>query len=120
MKICVTSQGEGLDAAVDPRFGRAAKFVIVDSETMEANTVDNGQNLQAMQGAGIQAAQNVAAAGAKTVLTGHCGPKAFHALKAAGIEVCLGASGTVRQAVEDFKSGKIKKGSGPDKEGHWG
>lgn len=119
MKVCITSQGPELTSQVDSRFGRAAIFLLVDSETEELEAIDNKQNLQAAQGAGIQAAQNVAGTGVKAVITGHCGPKAFSTLKAAGIDIFTGASGTVAQALEAWKSGKLEKASGADVKGHW-
>ena len=119
MKVCITSQGSDLQSPVDPRFGRAAAFVIIDSETGKAEVLDNKQNLQAAQGAGIQAAQKVAGSGAKAVITGHCGPKAFSVLNSAGIQIYTGASGTVSEAFEDWKAGKLKKAGSADVEGHW-
>ncbi len=119
MLICITSQGDSLDSQVDPRFGRAAQFIIVDTDTGEFKAVDNIQNLQAAQGAGIQAAQAVASAQAQAVVTGHCGPKAFATLKAAGIAVHTGASGTVSGALESYKNGEFQAASGADVEGHW-
>jgi predicted Fe-Mo cluster-binding NifX family protein len=83
MKIIVTSEGPSLDSSVDPRFGRAKHFVLVDTETDAFSAHDNAQNLSAPQGAGIQAAQTVARLGAEAVLTGHVGPKAFTTLQAA-------------------------------------
>ncbi len=81
--------------------------------------MDNTQNFNAMQGAGIQAAETVCRHGAECVITGHCGPKAFRALKAAGIKIAIGAKGTVMQAIEDYKSGKLQSVDSPDVEGHW-
>ena len=83
MRIAVTSRGETLDSPIAPRFGRAAGFVIVDTVSGESSFCDNVQNLNAAQGAGIQAAQNVARHGVDCVITGHCGPKAFRTLAAA-------------------------------------
>ncbi|NJB66552.1 putative Fe-Mo cluster-binding NifX family protein [Desulfobaculum xiamenense] len=119
MKIAITSQGNSLDSSIDPRFGRAAGFVIVDTETGETSFADNAQNLSLPQGAGIQAAQNVAATGAKAVITGHVGPKAFLALEKGRIDIYLGAQGTVAQALEAFKAGQLDKADSADKEGHW-
>ncbi len=119
MKLCITSQGPELSSQVDPRFGRAATFILVDSDTGAFEVIDNKQNLQAAQGAGIQAGQKVAGSGAKAVITGHCGPKAFSTLQAAGIEIFTGAQGTVSEAIEAWKSGKLEKASGADVEGHW-
>lgn len=119
MKICITSQGPELSSPVDPRFGRARTFIIYDSETGEFEALDNRQNLQAAQGAGIQAAQNVVRSGAKAVLTGHCGPKAFAVLSRAGVEIFTGAAGSVQEAVAAWKSGSLSKAAGADVEGHW-
>jgi len=119
MKVVVTAQGAGLDSPVDPRFGRAAYFVLVDTDTGEATAEDNAQNLNAPQGAGIQAGQTVARLGAEAVLTGHVGPKAFTTLQAAGIRVYAGASGTVREAVEALKAGRLEAAEKADVQGHW-
>ena len=119
MKIAITVNGDGLDAPVDPRFGRARKFLVVDSETLACQAVDNSQNLEAPQGAGIQAAKTIADLGAEVLLTGHCGPNAFKALQAAGIAVHVGATGTARQALEAFGKGVLKAATAADKEGHW-
>ena len=120
MKVVVTSIGEGLDSQVDPRFGRASQFVLVDTETGETESIDNSDGASAAQGAGIQAAETVSKLGAERLVTGHCGPKAFRALKAAGIEVYIGASGTVAEAIGQLESGELQLSTGPDVGGHWG
>lgn len=108
-KIAVTSEGPGLDDQVDPRFGRAAGFVIVDLDTMEAQYLDNGQSQIMAQGAGIRAAELIARAGASWLLTGYVGPKAFEALTAAGIKIGQNLEGmTVREAVARFRSGTLE------------
>lgn len=119
MKIAITSSGKTLDAPVDPRFGRAAFFILVDAKTGAFEVHDNAQTLNAAQGAGIQAAETVSRLGAEAVITGHCGPKAFRTLQAAGIKVVIGARGTVAEAIEDFKAGRLKPAESADVEGHW-
>ena len=119
MKIAVTASGASLDAPLDPRFGRAARFIVVDSATGAFTVHDNTQNLNATQGAGIQTAETVSRLGAEAVITGHCGPKAFRALQAAGIQVVTGATGTVREAVARFQKGELQPSTGADVEGHW-
>ena len=112
MKIAVSAAGESLDAQIDPRFGRCPYFVIVDSETMKFEAIANTAS-GAMSGAGIQAAQLVANKGVQAVLTGSVGPNAFQALSSAGISVITGVFGTVREAVEKFKSGQLQKTTAP-------
>lgn len=115
-KIAVTSEGPNLDDQVDPRFGRAGGFVVVDLETGETNYVDNGASQAMAHGAGIQAAERIAGAGAEIVLTGFVGPKAFTALAAAGVKVGQEVDGmSVGEAVEAFKAGRVKIADKPNK-----
>lgn len=119
-KVAVTSDGPDLDGPLDPRFGRAAGFMIVNPKTFEYTYLDNGSSQAMSQGAGIQAAENVAQSGAQVVLTGYVGPKAFQALSAAGITVVQNMENlTIRQAVERFNAGEISEASQPNKHGHW-
>ena len=118
-KIAISSEGPSLDAAMDSRFGRAAGFVVVDPETLEFEFLDNGVSQSMSQGAGIQAAENVVNSGAKTVLTGSVGPKAFMALEAAGIKVGQNLENmTVRQAIEAFINDKVVWAQQPNRRGH--
>jgi len=119
MKIAVTAKGGTPESEVDPRFGRAAKFVLVDTETREVSAVDNDQGVNAPQGAGVQAADTVSRIGAELVITGHCGPKAFRALEAAGIQVVVGAEGTVTEAIDRYAAGELQPAKAANKEGHW-
>lgn len=118
-KIAVTSEGPGLDDALDTRFGRAAGFIIVDPKTLEFEYFDNGSSQAMAQGAGIQAAEHVVNSGANIVLTGYVGPKAFRALAAAGIKVSQNLENmTVRQAIEVFTSGSVDWAKQPNRQGH--
>ena len=119
MRIAVTAQGREMTSPVDPRFGRARFFVVADTETGESAAADNAQNVNAAQGAGIQAGRNVVELGVKAVITGHVGPKAFATLHAGGVKIFTGVSGTVANAIDQFKAGKLKQSAGADVEGHW-
>ncbi len=119
MKIAVTTSGLNLAAPLDSRFGRAARFLVYDTDSKDYTIIDNNQNLNAAQGAGIQAAQNVAATGANAVISGHCGPKAFRVLQAAGIAVYNCEAATVKEAIDLLEAGKIQPASDADVEGHW-
>jgi len=119
MKIAFTTSGTGLDAPLDTRFGRAPKFLVYDQQDGSCTVIDNLQNLNAAQGAGIQSAETVARTGAKVLVTGHCGPKAFRVLTAAGITVYTCDAASVREALARFTAGKLKAASGADVAGHW-
>ena len=103
MKICVTSTGPTMDASVDQRFGRCQYFVFVDPETMEHEAMPN-TGIGASSGAGIQAAQTIADKGVDVVITGQVGPNAIETLGATNISIVTGATGTVSDAIGQYKS----------------
>lgn len=114
LKVAVTSEGPALTDLVDPRFGRAGGFVMVDLETMATAYVDNGSSQVLAQGAGIQAVENLVKAGAQALLTGHVGPKAWTALEAAGMKVVQGVENmTVGEAIARFKAGQFPFSDAP-------
>ena len=115
MKICITAEGDNLEASVDQRFGRCQCFIFVDTDTMDFEAVQN-QNISGMGGVGIQSGQLVTEKGAKAVLTGKVGPNASQTLQAAGIDVVVDVSGKVRDVVDKFKSGELKPTIGPNAE----
>lgn len=119
MKIAITSKGTDLDSEVDPRFGRASYILIVNSETFDFEVLDNKTNVNALKGAGIQAASMVSDKGAEVLLTGFCGPNAFKTLKAAKIGVADNAGGSVRDAVKAYLDGKLPLSDQANVEGHW-
>ena len=119
MKVVATAQGMDLSSQVDPRFGRAKYFLLVDSDSGEITASVNNQNVNAAQGAGIQAAQNVLNLGAEAVITGNVGPKAFATLRAGGAAIYIGANGTVAEALEKFKAGELESAAKANVEGHW-
>ena len=119
MKIAVTSNGTDMDSQVDPRFGRAAYILIVDSETFAFEVLDNKENVNALKGAGIQAASMVSKKAAEVLLTGFCGPNAFKVMQAANIGVANNAEGSVGDAVRAYIDGKLPLSDEPNVEGQW-
>lgn len=113
-RIAITSEGTTLSDPVDPRFGRAGGFLVVDLESMATTYVDNGSAQAMVQGAGIQAAENLVKAGAQALLTGHVGPKAFAALLACHVQVAQGVENmTVGEAVRRFQAGEFAWSESP-------
>ena len=112
MKLCVSATGKEMTAKVDGTFGRAPYLLIVDTDTLEMEALDNTA-ADVSQGAGIGAAQLIADKGADALLTGHVGPKAYTALESGGIKIYEGAStgDTVQEAVNKFKQGQVKESS---------
>jgi predicted Fe-Mo cluster-binding NifX family protein len=106
-KICITSQGDNLDSEVAPRFGRCQYFIIVDTDTLQFEAIENS-SINMRGGAGIQSAQLIASKDVKIVLTGNVGPNAFTSLQSDGIEIITGISGTVRETIKQYKKGLLK------------
>ena len=119
MKIAVSASSPELSSPVDPRFGRCAYFIFVDSETLQFEAVEN-PNVTFSSGAGIQSAQLVASKGTNVLLTGSCGPNAFQTLHIAGVKVVVGTIGTVQDAVQQYKSGKLQPTAQPNVSSHSG
>jgi predicted Fe-Mo cluster-binding NifX family protein len=119
MKVAVSSNGEDLNAQIDPRFGRCAYFLVVNPDGMSFEAFKNESAVQG-GGAGIQATQFLASLGVKAVITGNCGPNAEQTLSAAGIELFGGQTGTVREVVERFKKGNLRPTSEATVDSHFG
>jgi predicted Fe-Mo cluster-binding NifX family protein len=119
MKIAITSTAPNLDADIDPRFGRCMYFVIVDPQTLEFTPLEN-TGASAGGGAGIATAQTLIDKDIEAVITGNCGPNAYSTLSAAGIKVITGVTGKIKNAIEDYKAGKLKSSSQPNVDGHFG
>lgn len=119
MKVGISSVGLNLNAQLDERFGRAQYILIVDTDRGLLEAVSNGDNRNAMQGAGIGTAQLVADRAVECVVSGHVGPKAFAALQAAGIAVYAAPSGSCDEALGLLKAGKLTQVTAPDVVGHW-
>jgi predicted Fe-Mo cluster-binding NifX family protein len=119
MKIAITSQGQDLNSQMDPRFGRAAFILIVDTDCPKVEVIDNEENINAFKGAGIQAAAMISKRGAEVLLTGYCGPNAYKTLQAAGVKVVSDVAGKVKDAVAAFNEGNIAYADGANVDAHW-
>lgn len=117
MTICITASGQTLESPVNPSFGRTPYFLFVDPDTLEVTPVENTPGAH---GAGVQAAQTVANKGASVVITGNVGPNAHQGLSAAGIEIYVGAKGTAKQALDDYRAGRLARTQTPTSQGHGG
>jgi predicted Fe-Mo cluster-binding NifX family protein len=120
MKVAITASGEDLNSKVDRIFGRARYFVITDPEETNTEVLENNQNVNAAQGAGIQAARQMADKSVDVILTGNVGPNAFRALEAASIRVFQFESDvlTVRDALTAWKEGRLQEVKTPTAKGH--
>lgn len=119
MNIAVSATGATLDDELDPRFGRASYLLIVDTDSLDFEVIEN-PNVAAGGGAGIQSAQLVISKGVKAVLTGNCGPNAYRTLNAADVEIYTNLSGKVKDVVQSFTRGELSPIGNPSVPGHFG
>jgi predicted Fe-Mo cluster-binding NifX family protein len=120
MKIIITAIAPDIDAQVDPRFGRGAYFLVIDSDTLEWQSEANPA-VDASGGAGVQAAQTVAQRGAQVAISGDFGPNAYEALEAAGVQMFLAPAGeplTASEVLARYQRGELKQVTGPTGPGH--
>ncbi|EAT14587.1 NifB/NifX family molybdenum-iron cluster-binding protein [Desulfuromonas acetoxidans] len=120
MKIAFSTQGNDLTALVDTRFGRSERFLIVDTEQESIEVIENTQNRQSAQGAGIQSATHLIQNNVNAVVTGQCGPKAFALLNRSDITVYPTPSMTISEALDALKNGQLSPTKDATVEGHWG
>ncbi|ABR29891.1 dinitrogenase iron-molybdenum cofactor biosynthesis protein [Thermosipho melanesiensis] len=112
MKLAVPSKGKTLDSLSDERFARAEFFVVYDLEKEEIvevieNTADDAH------GMGPKVSQMLVSKGVSVLVLENVGKNAFEVLKAAGIDVYLTNKKTLREIIEDYKSGKLEKVESP-------
>lgn len=119
MIIAVSASTPDLDGDVDPRFGRCRYLIVINTETMAFEAVDNSSSMSA-GGAGISAVQQISNKGVQALLTGNCGPNAYQALSAAETKVITGVSGKIKQAVQMYKSGDLQAASSANVTEHFG
>lgn len=121
MKIAISVIGNDLNAEIDPRFGRAQKFLIYDTTDPKTDftVIDNTENVNASQGAGIQTAEAILKLGVNGIITGHCGPKAFRVLSTSGIKIYNCTSKTVNQALELLQKNELPELKDANTNGHW-
>ena len=119
MKVAVSSSGTNLDSQIDPRFGRCTYFIIVNTDDMSFEAFDN-EGIALGGGEGIQSSQFVASKGVGAIITGNVGPNAVQTLSAAGLEIFMGQTGSVREAVERYRRGDIKPEGSPNVVDHYG
>ena len=107
MKICVPTMGNsGLDDAVCEHFGRAPTFTVVD---MEKNTVKVLQNTSEHFGGMGYPPEMLSNEGVNVVLCSGLGPRAIRMFEEFGIEVYVGAFGTVRDAIQAWQQGLLRE-----------
>ncbi len=120
MKICLSVSSPNLDSPIDPRFGRANYFLVTDQEGKKVEVINN-PGIEAMGGAGITAAQAVASSGAKVIITGNVGPRAFAVLSSSGLKIFTGVAGiSAREALKKYSQGELKEIKGPTGPSHLG
>lgn len=108
VKILISAQGPDIDALLDPRFGRAAHFVVVDGESGEWIAYPN-PGAGSGHGAGIEAARFAADKGVQAVITGAAGPNAFRTLTTAGVKIYTIDGGTVAAVLDAWRRGELKE-----------
>lgn len=119
MKLAISSKGKTLESEVDPRFGRCKYFILCDEDLDQYEVLNNGGQ-SAVGGAGVQAAESVVNSGAKTVLTGNVGPKAFQVMSSSGILVVTDVCGTVKEVIEQYLAGDLTVTREPSVDAHFG
>jgi len=108
VKIAISADGPNLGAKVGHKLGTSQYLAIFDVENEDFKAVPN-PGASGQRGAGIQSVLLAVSKGVNTIVTGYCSPAIAGQLKASGIEVLTGISGTVGEVVEKYKKGELQK-----------
>lgn len=117
MKVLIASKGESLDSAFDSRFGRAAYFLVHDTDTGETEAHRN-EAVSAGHGAGVRAGSLAANLGCEVAIGGNIGPKAFSTLQQGGVRVYLSDAATAGEALQQYLDGDLPEQGGANVRSH--
>ena len=107
MKIGIPTMGEnGLDNPVGEHFGRVPTYTIVDLETDEVKVISNTSN---HMGGQENPPEILARHGVNIMICMGLGRRAISMFEGLGIEVYIGATGTVKDAVDAYKQGRLQR-----------
>lgn len=104
MKVCVPSHKGGLDDFVCEHFGRAETFTIYDTETGEVKVIKNTSEHFGGFGRPPEIIKDL---GVDVVVCGGIGARAIALFKSFGVKIYMGATGTVKDAIDQFLAGKL-------------
>jgi predicted Fe-Mo cluster-binding NifX family protein len=107
MRVCIPTIGnKGLEDSVGEHFGRVPTYTIVDLETDDVKAIPNTSHHMGGQGdpPEIMAKEEV-----NVMICQGLGRRAISLFESLGIEVYIGASGTVRDAITMFQQGELHK-----------
>ncbi len=107
MKIAIPTNGKnGLDEEVGQHFGRVPTYTVVDMETNDVQIIDNTSRHMSGSGYAPELMQKECV---DIMLCSGLGPRAITMFESFGIEVFVGASGTVKNAIAMWKDGKLSE-----------
>lgn len=106
MKIfCAVENDSGLDSKIDSRFGRAAYFLIYDTEKEEIESLEKNPFLNQDHGVGIQVGNRVIQKKCQIAVGPKFGPKVVEVLKTANVDLIIAENSPVKEILKKIKSG---------------
>jgi len=118
MIIAVASSGQWLDSIVDSHTGRAACFILYDTDQESHNVIDNCRCIECKHWAGSHMANNLIETKADVVIVRNIGNNTFRKLTAANINVFYVDDISVAKAIRRFREGKLSKAKEYNCNGH--
>ncbi len=112
MKVCFPTEGNGgLEGQVGEHFGRVPTYTIVDNETDNVEVIPNNSSHKG--GSGLPA-DLLAQEGVDVMVCSGLGRKAIRLFQDHGIDVYIGAGGSVREALEEWRENQLSSASKSD------
>ena len=107
MKLGIPSMGDnGLDEQVGEHFGRVPTYTIVDLDSDTVEVIPNTSHHMGGQG---DPPEILKKNGVEVMICQGLGRRAIDLFHSIGIDVYIGAHGSVRDAVEAYRNGKLQQ-----------
>jgi predicted Fe-Mo cluster-binding NifX family protein len=108
LKVAFASEeNNGLDSTLSHHFGRCPYYVFVEIENDQIRNVEARENPYFNAHAPGVVPEFIAKQGANVIVTGGMGPQAIDWFKRLGVQPITGASGKVRDVLNDYLTGKL-------------
>lgn len=109
MKVCIpTRDNNGMEGTVEQHFGKAPSYTILDTDSGEVLVIPNTS--EHMGGVELPP-ELLSKYGVDIMLCAGLGYRAVKMFESYGIDVFVGAEGTVQDTIEAWKANKLRSAS---------
>jgi predicted Fe-Mo cluster-binding NifX family protein len=118
-KVAVPSEGSTIDSVMSKYFGKAPCYIVYDTKKKGYWTVQN-PFYNKKHARGLRVSAMLVNKGVGTTVSPNIGPEPARYFNNNNVKMYIGASGTVRDAINQYLSGKLVRTEQPNVPTHYG